>query len=77
MFQVNTQTCSFCKGKKVVEVLEVWHPDSCEWVRIPKVCSETLYRIVTTEKTRWVDSECPNCGGSGEYQVEFVPCKIF
>ncbi len=81
---ITMQQCSFCKGRKIVEAIEeLWFDGS--W-RLHKIGPGSLtFEIVEAwvkqdgarAPVRIVDTDCPRCGGRGEYEVEHVTCKIF
>lgn len=64
---VRMVTCSYCNGKGVAERREIKLDG--DWIKPADAAKG--------EAERWVDCECPRCGGEGEYLVEFVACKIF
>ena len=72
-------SCSFCKGSGKAQSLEErgfdgrWVPNTIldhsladAWIADDPKCP-----------LRWQDCPCPTCGGSGSYELESTPAKIF
>lgn len=80
------ELCSYCQGRKVAERFEervggTWRP-------VPGRCYDGMpaYAVRELQQTcvdrhpdafRWSECACPQCDGHGEYEVEYVTCKVF
>lgn len=68
-------TCPFCNGTQRVESLEErdangdWHPNT---MLHHDVADAWIASDGNGVPLRWVDKDCPVCGGVGEVAIEFV-----
>jgi DnaJ-class molecular chaperone len=81
---ITIQTCSMCDGRGRMEQFQErfgddWAPERGtagmpDWARADLWIAllERLPRCF-----RWAEVECPSCHGRGEYDVEYVTCRIF
>lgn len=77
---LRTESCSYCKGTGTAEVLETLLAFDYGWKRTSRYQDrQEMEEAIAREPSRhrWVECKCPRCDGAGEYQVEYVTCKIF
>lgn len=82
---ITTETCSYCKGRKVAEQFQERFGEDWRGERGTATLGEPWHvaeiRDVALRTRpdvfRWATVTCPRCDGRGEYEVEHVACKVF
>jgi hypothetical protein len=81
MFSAFQVDCSYCAGRRIAQrVASATLPGGAEVPAsafAPNVLADVVAGLYVGVTMRWEEVTCPQCNGEGEYEVEFVPCKIF
>lgn len=75
---VYTVDCGMCHGRPVERLEEratddTWHHNAT----LDPALADAWIKADPIAPLRWQEVACPRCNGTGEYEVESVPCKIF
>lgn len=76
--QVIQAPCRYCQGSGRAEQLlertsDGWAPNRM----LPHDLADAWIAADRYAPIRWEDCDCPVCGGTGSYELETTPCRIF